>query len=160
MKTIKIDINKTKSFIIGQQGDHNCTQVEFINLPTYDEDAELYIYTSIEDYENLVPLTDNTFIIGNPLTMKYGAVTSQILMKTTDGSFIKLTEPFYMNVLYSPGYNYNTTEDYPIDPNIKTELDLCREMTDELTNLLNTYTTMPNDIKDLQDRVTALENKS
>ena len=140
MQTLTIDLNKISSFNIGQQGDHNVLRINFINLKDIGN-AQKYIYFTIGDYENRVPLLNDTFIVGQPLTTHSGVVTAQIISKSNDNTVLALSRVFMMKISPSIAYKENgyPEEEYPMDPNIKYAYDLLNGLINESTNLINQF---------------------
>ncbi len=136
MQTLTIDLKKKNSFEIGQQGDHNALCVHFINLKNVGANKK-YIFYTIDDYSNMVPLTNDRFTVGYPLTMYSGAVRAQIICKLDNNTIIKLSNEFIMNIL--PSSAYVDTGDYPIDPNIQSAYDLLDDLINQGTSLINQF---------------------
>lgn len=134
METLTIDLKKKNSFEIGQQGDHNVLCVHFINMKNVGTNKK-YIYYVIDDIEKIVPLTNDRFIVGYPLTTRSGAVTAQIISKLDDNTIIRLSKVFTMNILSSRAFIDNG--DYPVDPNIQSMYDLLDDLINQGTDLIN-----------------------
>lgn len=96
-----------------------------------------YIYYVIDDIEKIVPLTNDRFIVGYPLTTRSGAVTAQIISKLDDNTIIRLSKVFTMNILSSRAFIDNG--DYPVDPNIQSMYDLLDDLINQGTDLINRF---------------------
>lgn len=136
METLTIDLKKKKSFEIGQQGDHNALCIHFINMKNVGTNKK-YIYYTIDGIENCVPLTNDRFIVGYPLTAHSGIASAQLISKLNDNSIIKLSNVFAMNIKESKGYK--DTGEYPVDPNIQFSYDLLDDLINETKDLINNY---------------------
>lgn len=136
METLTIDLKKKSSFEIGQQGDHNALCIHFINMKNVGTNKK-YIYYTIDGIENCVPLTNDRFIIGYPLTAHSGIASAQLISKLNDNSIIKLSNVFAMNIKESKGYK--DTGEYPVDPNIQSSYDLLDDLINETKDLINNY---------------------
>ena len=139
METLTIDLRKKSSFEIGQQGDHNALCVHFINIKNVGANKK-YIYYVIDDIEKIVPLTNDRFIVGYPLTTRSGAVTAQIISKLDDNTIIRLSKVFTMNILSSRAFIDDG--DYPVDPNIQSMYDLLDDLINQGTDLINRFNTI------------------
>mgnify|MGYP004597676233 FL=1 len=136
METLTIDLKKKKSFEIGQQGDHNALCIHFINMKNVGTNKK-YIYYTIDGIENCVPLTNDRFIIGYPLTAHSGIASAQLISKLNDNSIIKLSNVFAMNIKESKGYK--DSGEYPVDPNIQFSYDLLDDLINETKDMINNY---------------------
>lgn len=136
METLTIDLKKKKSFEIGQQGDHNALCIHFINMKNVGTNKK-YIYYTIDGIENCVPLTNDRFIVGYPLTAHSGIAFAQLISKLNDNSIIKLSNVFAMNIKESKGYK--DSGKYPVDPNIQSSYDLLDDLINETKDLINNY---------------------
>lgn len=136
METLTIDLKKKKSFEIGQQGDHNALCIHFINMKNVGTNKK-YIYYTIDGIENCVPLTNDRFIIGYPLTAHSGIASAQLISKLNDNSIIKLSNVFAMHIKESKGYK--DSGEYPVDPNIQSSYDLLDDLIDQTQDLINNY---------------------
>lgn len=136
METLTIDLKKKKSFEIGQQGDHNALCIHFINMKNVGTNKK-YIYYTIDGIENCVPLTNDRFIVGYPLTAHSGIASAQLISKLNDNSIIKLSNVFAMNIKESKGYK--DSGKYPVDPNIQSSYDLLDDLIDQTQDLINNY---------------------
>lgn len=136
METLTIDLKKKKSFEIGQQGDHNALCIHFINMKNVGTNKK-YIYYTIDGIENCVPLTNDRFIVGYPLTAHSGIASAQLISKLNDNSIIKLSNVFAMHIKESKGYK--DTGEYPVDPNIQSSYDLLDDLIDQTQDLINNY---------------------
>ena len=136
METLTIDLKKKKSFEIGQQGDHNALCIHFINMKNVGTNKK-YIYYTIDGIENCVPLTNDRFIIGYPLTAHSGIASAQLISKLNDNSIIKLSNVFAMHIKESKGYK--DSGEYPVDPNIQSSYDLLDDLINETKDLINNY---------------------
>lgn len=136
METLTIDLKKKKSFEIGQQGDHNALCIHFINMKNVGTNKK-YIYYTIDGIENCVPLTNDRFIVGYPLTAHSGIASAQLISKLNDNTIIKLSNVFAMNIKESKGYK--DSGEYPVDPNIQSSYDLLDDLIDQTQDLINNY---------------------
>lgn len=136
METLTIDLKKKKSFEIGQQGDHNALCIHFINMKNVGTNKK-YIYYTIDGIENCVPLTNDRFIVGYPLTAHSGIASAQLISKLNDNSIIKLSNVFAMHIKESKGYK--DSGEYPVDPNIQSSYDLLDDLIDQTQDLINNY---------------------
>lgn len=155
METLTIDLKKKNSFEIGQQGDHNVLCVHFINMKNVGANKK-YIYYVIDDIEKIVPLTNDRFIVGYPLTTRSGAVTAQIISKLDDNTIIRLSKVFTMNILSSRAFIDNG--DYPVDPNIQSMYDLLDDLINRFNAInINEYSTL---MSQLNQSVNAASNSA
>lgn len=136
METLTIDLKKKKTFEIGQQGDHNALCIHFINMKNVGTNKK-YIYYTIDGIENCVPLTNDRFIVGYPLTAHSGIASAQLISKLNDNSIIKLSNVFAMHIKESKGYK--DSGKYPVDPNIQSSYDLLDDLIDQTQDLINNY---------------------
>ena len=136
METLTIDLKKKKSFEIGQQGDHNALCIHFINMKNVGTNKK-YIYYTIDGIENCVPLTNDRFIVGYPLTAHSGIASAQLISKLNDNTIIKLSNVFAMHIKESKGYK--DSGEYPVDPNIQSSYDLLDDLIDQTQDLINNY---------------------
>lgn len=136
METLTIDLKKKKSFEIGQQGDHNALCIHFINMKNIGTNKK-YIYYTIDGIENCVPLTNDRFIVGYPLTAHSGIASAQLISKLNDNTIIKLSNVFAMNIKESKGYK--DSGEYPVDPNIQSSYDLLDDLINQTQDLINNY---------------------
>ena len=136
METLTIDLKKKKSFEIGQQGDHNALCIHFINMKNVGTNKK-YIYYTIDGIENCVPLTNDRFIVGYPLTAHSGIASAQLISKLNDNSIIKLSNVFAMHIKESKAYK--DSGEYPVDPNIQSSYDLLDDLIDQTQDLINNY---------------------
>lgn len=136
METLTIDLKKKKSFEIGQQGDHNALCIHFINMKNVGTNKK-YIYYTIDGIENCVPLTNDRFIVGYPLTAHSGIASAQLISKLNDNTIIKLSNVFAMHIKESKGYK--DSGEYPVDPNIQSSYDLLDDLIDKTQDLINNY---------------------
>lgn len=98
-----------------QQFEHAVQSIYFLGL----EDFEGNIYISIEsdDYSNeAIPLTNNTFIIGQPMTLYNTTYICQIYGVLNNGEKIQLSKRFRLIIDKSNNIQ-GDSEEYPIDPN-------------------------------------------
>jgi predicted GH43/DUF377 family glycosyl hydrolase len=89
-----------------------------LNNDTFVQDSET------EGYHNTVPLTNNTFIIGQPMTFYSGVFSCQLLGETTSNgetTKFEISPIFYIEVAESIEQGEET--EYPIDPNITFGID-------------------------------------
>lgn len=150
METLTIDLKKKNSFEIGQQGDHNVLCVHFINIKNVGTNKK-YIYYVIDDIEKIVPLTNDRFIVGYPLTTRSGAVTAQIISKLDDNTIIRLSKVFTMNILSSRAFIDNG--DYPVDPNIQSMYDLLDDLINQGTDLINRFNAIDSNYSTLMSQL-------
>lgn len=150
METLTIDLKKKNSFEIGQQGDHNVLCVHFINMKNVGTNKK-YIYYVIDDIEKIVPLTNDRFIVGYPLTTRSGAVTAQIISKLDDNTIIRLSKVFTMNILSSRAFIDNG--DYPVDPNIQSMYDLLDDLINQGTDLINRFNAIDSNYSTLMSQL-------
>ena len=136
METLTIDLKKKKSFEIGQQGDHNALCIHFINMKNVGTNKK-YIYYTIDGIENCVPLTNDRFIVGYPLTAHSGIASAQLISKLNDNTIIKLSNVFAMHIKESKGYK--DSGEYPVDPNIQSSYDLLDDLIDQTQDIINNY---------------------
>ena len=136
METLTIDLKKKKTFEIGQQGDHNALCIHFINMKNVGTNKK-YIYYTIDGIENCVPLTNDRFIVGYPLTAHSGIASAQLISKLNDNSIIKLSNVFAMHIKESKGYK--DSGKYPVDPNIQSSYDLLDDLINETKDMINNY---------------------
>lgn len=150
METLTIDLKKKNSFEIGQQGDHNVLCVHFINMKNVGTNKK-YIYYVIDDIKKIVPLTNDRFIVGYPLTTRSGAVTAQIISKLDDNTIIRLSKVFTMNILSSRAFIDNG--DYPVDPNIQSMYDLLDDLINQGTDLINRFNAIDSNYSTLMSQL-------
>ena len=135
MKTIYFNVETMDSLLVGNQYDHCARQVEFTKI---DYDGDLFIKVHIDDYDNLICLNDNKFIIGKPLTLHHGAVTCQLYSKILgEDEYEELSDIFYLIIEKSIEKDVS---EYPLDPNYKgaleEELLKMKEVKEQLTELI------------------------
>ena len=126
----KFDVTKVSRITGVQQYEHCVQSIEFVGLnytgnmyivlnnDTFVQDSET------EGYHNTVPLTDNTFIIGQPMTFYSGVFSCQLLGETTSNgetTKFEISPIFYIEVAESIEQGEET--EYPIDPNITFGID-------------------------------------
>lgn len=122
MDTRKIHVRALSTISGIMQFEHEVQNLYFLGL----EDFEGKIYISLEsdEYSNSgIELTNNTFIIGQPMTSFNTTYTCQLYGVVGDGEKIKLSRRFRIIIDKSndiTGESY----DYPIDPNIKNAINL------------------------------------
>lgn len=126
----KFDVTKVSRITGVQQYEHCVQSIEFVGLEytgnmyivlnndTFVQDSET------EGYHNTVPLTNNTFIIGQPMTFYSGVFSCQLLGETTSNgetTKFEISPIFYIEVAESIEQGEET--EYPIDPNITFGID-------------------------------------
>jgi len=115
METRQIHVRDLSTVTGIQQFEHEVQSIYFLGL----EDFVGTIYLSIEsdDYSNeAIPLTSNTFIVGQPMTIYNTTYTCQIYGVLNDGEKIQLSKRFRLIVDKSNTIQGESSE-YPIDPN-------------------------------------------
>lgn len=115
MDTRKIHVRALSTISGIMQFEHEVQNIYFLGL----EDFEGDVYISIEsdDYSNeAIPLTNNTFIIGQPMTLYNTTYTCQIYGVVNNGEKIKLSKRFRLIVDKSNDIQ-GDSEEYPVDPN-------------------------------------------
>lgn len=171
METRQIHVRDLSTVTGIQQYEHEVQSIYFLGL----EDFVGTIYLSMEsdEYSNeAVPLTSNTFIIGQPMTIYNTTYTCQIYGVLDDGEKIQLSKRFRL-IVYKSNNIQGDSEEYPIDPNFTNGI---IEFVNEQKAEIDTYTdaqkseieatgdaviaSIPSDYTALNNRVTALENQS
>lgn len=126
----KFDVTKVSRITGVQQYEHCVQSIEFVGL---DYTGNMYIVlnndtfvqdSETEGYHNTVPLTNNTFIIGQPMTFYSGVFSCQLLGETTSNgetTKFEISPIFYIEVAESIEQGEET--EYPIDPNITFGID-------------------------------------
>ena len=135
METRQIHVKNLSTVTGIQQFEHEVQSIYFLGL----EDFVGTIYLSMEsdEYSNeAVPLTSNTFIIGQPMTIYNTTYTCQIYGVLDDGEKIQLSKRFRLIVDKSNTIQGESSE-YPIDPNFKNSI---IEFVNEQKSGLDTYT--------------------
>ena len=135
METRQIHVRDLSTVTGIQQFEHEVQSIYFLGL----EDFVGTIYLSIEseEYSNeAIPLTSNTFIIGQPMTKFNTTFTCQIYGVLNDGEKIQLSKRFRLIVDKSNTIQGESSE-YPIDPNFENSI---IEFVTEQKSELNTYT--------------------
>ena len=120
METRQIHVRDLSTVTGIQQIEHAVQSIYFLGL----EDFEGDVYISIEsdDYSNeAIPLTNNTFIIGQPMTLYNTTYTCQIYGVVNDGEKIQLSKRFRLIVDKSNDIQGESSE-YPIDPNFENSI--------------------------------------
>ena len=103
-----------------QQLEHTVQSIYFLGL----EDFEGDIYISIEsdEYSNeAIPLMNNTFIIGQPMTLYNTTYICQIYGVLNNGEKIKLSKRFRLIVDKSNNIQGDSSQ-YPVDPNFENSI--------------------------------------
>lgn len=115
METRQIHIRELSTVTGIQQIEHAVQSIYFLGL----EDFEGDVYISIEsdDYSNeAIPLTNNIFIIGQPMTLYNTTYACQIYGVLNGGEKIQLSKRFRLIVDKSNDIQGDSSQ-YPIDPN-------------------------------------------
>ena len=115
METRQIHVRDLSTVTGIQQFEHEVQSIYFLGL----EDFVGTIYLSMESdkYSNeAVPLTSNTFIIGQPMTIYNTTYTCQIYGVLNNGEKIQLSKRFRLIVDKSNDIQ-GDSEEYPVDPN-------------------------------------------
>lgn len=115
METRQIHVRDLSTVTGIQQFEHEVQSIYFLGL----EDFVGTIYLSMEsdEYSNeAVPLTSNTFIIGQPMTLYNTTYTCQIYGVLNNGEKIQLSKRFRLIVDKSNDIQ-GDSEEYPVDPN-------------------------------------------
>ena len=120
METRQIHVRDLSTVTGIQQYEHCVQSIFFLGL----EDFEGSIYLSIESdkFSENVALTNNTFIIGQPMTKFNVTYTCQIYGIVGTGEKIQLSKQFRMMIDKSNTISGEAGE-YPIDPNIINGID-------------------------------------
>lgn len=72
MRTIRFDINERHTLTrVGTVNDHNRMAVEFVGFDLEPEQT-LFVVTKQRNREKVIPMTDNLWIVGKPLTLHPG----------------------------------------------------------------------------------------
>lgn len=169
----KFDVTKVSRITGVQQYEHCVQSIEFVGLEytgnmyivlnndTFVQDSET------EGYHNTVPLTNNTFIIGQPMTFYSGVFSCQLLGETTSNvetTKFEISPIFYIEVAESIEQGEET--EYPIDPNITFGIDeYIADVKEQAKSEIEAtgdavIASIPSDYTALNNRVTALENQS
>lgn len=115
MDTRKIHVRALSTISGIMQFEHEVQNIYFLGLEDFDGDV--YISIESDDYSNeAIPLTNNTFIIGQPMTKFNTTYTCQIYGVVNDGEKIKLSKRFRLIVDKSNDIQ-GDSEEYPVDPN-------------------------------------------
>lgn len=115
METRQIHVRDLSTVTGIQQIEHEVQSIYFLGLEDFEGD--LYISIESDDYSNeAIPLTNNTFIIGQPMTLYNTTYTCQIYGVLNDGEKIQLSKRFRLIVDKSNDIQ-GDSEEYPIDPN-------------------------------------------
>lgn len=135
METRQIHVRDLSTVTGIQQIEHAVQSIYFLGL----EDFEGDVYISIEsdDYSNeAIPLTNNTFIIGQPMTLHNTTYTCQIYGVVNDGEKIQLSKRFRLIVDKSNDIQGDSSQ-YPVDPNFENSI---IEFVNEQKSGIATYT--------------------
>lgn len=124
METRKYHVRDVSTITDIMQYEHCVQSIYFLGL----EDFEGTVYLSVEsdDYHADIELTNNTFIIGQPMTKFCTTYYCQIYGIVKNGDVdekIKLSKRFRMVINKSNDISGESSE-YPIDPNIKNAINL------------------------------------
>lgn len=120
METRQIHVRDLSTVTGIQQYEHCVQSIFFLGL----EDFEGTIYLSLESdkFSEDVALTNNTFIIGQPMTNFNVTYTCQIYGIVGTGEKIQLSKQFRMAIYKSNNISGEAGE-YPIDPNLTNGID-------------------------------------
>ena len=135
METRQLHIRELSTVTGIQQFEHAVQSIYFLGL----EDFEGDVYISIEsdDYSNeAIPLTNNTLIIGQPMTLYNTTYTCQIYGVLNDGEKIQLSQRFRL-IVYKSNDIQGDSEEYPVDPNFENSI---IEFVNEQKSGIATYT--------------------
>ena len=167
----KFDVTKVSRITGVQQYEHCVQSIEFVGLnytgnmyivlnnDTFVQDSET------EGYHNTVPLTNNTFIIGQPMTFYSGVFSCQLLGETTSNgetTKFEISPIFYIEVAESIEQGEET--EYPIDPNITFGIDeYITEVKEQAQSEIEAtgdavIESIPSDYTELEARVDELED--
>lgn len=142
-----------------QQYEHCVQSIFFLGL----EDFEGTIYLSIEsdEFNEDIALTNNTFIIGQPMTKFNTTYTCQIYGIVGTGTKIQLSKQFRMMIDKSNNISGEAGE-YPIDPNLVNGIDqyVTQKEADIDDYVEQVIDSIPSDYTELEARVDELEQGS
>lgn len=163
METRQIHVRDLSTVTGIQQYEHCVQSIFFLGL----EDFEGTIYLSIESdkFSEDVALTNNTFIIGQPMTKFNVTYTCQIYGIVGTGEKIQLSKQFRM-VIYKSNNISGEAGEYPIDPNLVNGIDeyvtqkesqIDDYVEQVIESIPSDYTELNDEVDDLRDDLTALE---
>ena len=120
METRQMHVRDLSTVTGIQQYEHCVQSIFFLGL----EDFVGTIYLSLESdkFSENVALTNNTFIIGQPMTKFNVTYTCQIYGIVGTGEKIQLSKQFRM-VVYKSNNISGEAGEYPIDPNLVNGID-------------------------------------
>lgn len=152
METRQIHVRDLSTVTGIQQYEHCVQSIFFLGL----EDFEGTIYLSLESdkFSENVALTNNTFIIGQPMTKFNVTYTCQIYGIVGTGEKIQLSKQFRLIVDKSNTISDEAGE-YPIDPNIVNGIDqYITEKESEIDDYVDdVIDSIPSDYTELSDKV-------
>lgn len=126
----KFDVNNVHKITGIQQYEHNVQSIQFVGL-NYTGDAYIVLEndsynadTEIEGYNNTIPLTNYTLVIGQPMTYYSGVFNCQLFGETTsNGETTKFEISPVFQIVIDKSLKQGEETQYPIDPNIKIGID-------------------------------------
>lgn len=150
METRQLHVRDLSTVTGIQQYEHCVQSIFFLGL----EDFEGTIYLSIEsdEFNEDIALTNNTFIIGQPMTKFNTTYTCQIYGIVNDGEKIQLSKQFRMMIDKSNTISGEAGE-YPIDPNIKIGID--EYVDDVIQSIPSDYTALSNTVVGIRTQTDA-----
>ena len=164
METRQIHVRDLSTVTGIMQMEHCVQSIYFLGLEDFDGDV--YISIESDDYSNeAIPLTNNTFIIGQPMTLYNTTYTCQIYGVLNDGEKIQLSKRFRLIVDKSNDIQ-GDSEEYPVDPNFTNGIiEFMNEQKEQAQSEIEAtgeavIASIPSDYTALNNRVTALENQS
>lgn len=135
MDTRKIHVRALSTISGIMQFEHEVQNIYFLGLEDFE--GEVFISIESEEYSNeAVPLANNTFIIGQPMTIYNTTYTCQIYGVLNDGEKIQLSKRFRLIVDKSNDIQ-GDSEEYPVDPNFENSI---IEFVNEQKSGIATYT--------------------
>lgn len=156
METRQLHVRDLSTVTGIQQYEHCVQSIFFLGL----EDFAGTIYLSIEsnEFNEDVALTNNTFIIGQPMTKFNTTYTCQIYGIVGTGEKIQLSKQFRMMIDKSNNISGEAGE-YPIDPNLVNGIDayISTKETEIDEYVDGVIDSIPSDYTELEERVDALE---
>lgn len=152
METRQLHVRDLSTVTGIQQYEHCVQSIFFLGL----EDFEGSIYLSIEsdEFNEDIALTNNTFIIGQPMTKFNTTYTCQIYGIVGTGTKIQLSKQFRMKIDKSNSISGEAGE-YPIDPNLVNGINEYIEY-----YITEVSDSIPPDYSALVSRVTTLESNA
>ena len=126
----KFDVNNVHKITGIQQYEHNVQSIQFVGL-NYTGDAYIVLEndsynadTEIEGYNNTIPLTNYTLVIGQPMTYYSGVFNCQLFGETTsNGETTKFEISPVFQIVIDESLKQGEETQYPIDPNVKIGID-------------------------------------